>query len=265
MSARGRATLYAFLALAVGVLAYVLGVGSFLGQQAEASVLEASDFTTNPPAPLSLVSIYTVIVALVVIALIAAITHGVGRALTISVVSVVAVLTAQLLKRSWLERPELFEFDAPNTFPSGHMTVFGVVAAGLIWAVPRSSRGIVALLGFALVSVVSWQLLEYGWHRPSDVLGAQALVLLAFSLAALFGSQRSKQPYTKAGAAWGGLNAIVSVSLTLIGFVLLAGGLILVLVAGSVRSDELLLTGGEIVMGGVSALVVRTLAKICPA
>jgi len=73
-------------------------------------------------------------------------------------------------------RPELLDLDAQNTFPSGHMAVFAVLVAALLWAVPRTARAVLAVLGAGLLGVVSWQLLEFGWHRPSDLLGAQALV-----------------------------------------------------------------------------------------
>lgn len=58
------AVAYALLAFVFGGLSYAVGVGSLLGQRAEASVLEAASFTYDPPAPLSLVSVPAVIVAL---------------------------------------------------------------------------------------------------------------------------------------------------------------------------------------------------------
>ena len=46
---RGRAIAIAICAAVIGVLSYVLGVGSTTGQQAEASVLDAATFTMDPP------------------------------------------------------------------------------------------------------------------------------------------------------------------------------------------------------------------------
>jgi hypothetical protein len=252
------------LALLIGALAYWLGVGSFFGQQAEASLLDASDFTTHPPAPLSLVSTATVLIALGVIGLITIWSHGVWRALMTVCAGAVAIVTSQLLKRSWLERPELFEFDAPNTFPSGHMTVFSVVAVGTIWAVRRGSRGLVTVLAAVMLSVVSWQLLEYGWHRPSDLIGSQALVVLVFAIAAAVGPRRSKRAGQEQSKALMMLNRATGVLLVIFGAAAILVGVVLVAAASSVQSAELMLKAGEILLVGVSVLSARTFAALSP-
>ncbi|MBK0417964.1 phosphatase PAP2 family protein [Leucobacter sp. CSA1] len=257
--ARGRirALAFAVVAAAVGALSYVLGVQSALGQQAEASVLDAASFTTTPPAPLNLVSVPSVILALVLLGSFALAVHGFRRALGVTGVSALAIVASQLLKQQFLQRPGLFELDAPNTFPSGHMTVFAVLTMALIWAVPDRSRAVFALLGAALLGVVAWQLLAYGWHRPSDVLGALALSVLAFAIARIF--------VPGARAARPALGGFARVALTLGGGLLIAGalglaGLSLVSEPGGAlglgRSD-LLLLAGELGTVGASALSVR--------
>ena len=260
MTTRLRALIYALLALLTGGLAYLLGVGSFLGQRAEASVLDASAFDANPAGPLQLVSTASVLIALAVVALIALWVHGIARALSVAVMSALAILASQILKDSWLERPQLFEFDAANTFPSGHMTVYAVLVAALIWAVPSRTRGLVMLGGATLLGVVAWQLLEYGWHRPSDLIGAQALAVLAFSIAALCGPLRSR----KRERGLSGYSRIVSRVLTVTGIIVVVGSLALLAYAGISRSDALMLTGGEIALVGTSLLSVRTVANLCP-
>ncbi|MFC7765322.1 phosphatase PAP2 family protein [Leucobacter soli] len=137
---RGKALLYALFALGVGVVSYVIGVQSGIGQLAEQSVLGASEFTFDPPAPLSLVSTWSVGAALLVILLVAWRYRGFGRALWIVLFGGAAILASQLLKQEWLIRPSLLDFEADNTFPSGHMTVFAVVVGGAIWALPAASR-----------------------------------------------------------------------------------------------------------------------------
>ncbi len=264
MSLRIRALLTAIGSLLVGGLAYLLGVGSFLGQRAEASVLEASDFTANPPAPLSLVSPFTVVVSLVVIGLIALWAHGIWRALLILSASSVALIASQLLKESWLERPQLVELDALNTFPSGHMTVFAVLAAGIIWALPRGARSVAAIMSALVLAVVAWQLLEYGWHRPSDLLGAQALALSAFSIAAWLGPRSSRRDRGKANTVSGLAHRIARIALVTIGAILIALGVALVAFAAWSRSDALMLTAGEIALVGVSAVTASLFAKLCP-
>ncbi len=265
MSNRLRACIYACVALLVGVLAYLLGVGSFLGQWAESIVLNASAFDADPAGPLRLVSTTNLLIALIAIGVLALWKHGIFRAVSILAASSVALVASQVLKERWLERPELLEFEAANTFPSGHMTVFTVLVGALLWALPVSGRWVAMALSSVLLGVVSWQLLEYGWHRPSDLLGAQALAVLAFALAAAIGTQRSKRA---AAGRRGGFNEtafrFMSVLMAIIGIVLVAGALGLVAIATATRNDALMLNSGEIALIGTGVLASSALARLCP-
>nr|WP_272928713.1 phosphatase PAP2 family protein [Leucobacter luti] len=162
-----------------------------------------------------------------------------------------AIATSQLLKLHLLTRPELFELDAPNTFPSGHMTVFTALTAALIWAVPAGIRALVAVAGTVLLGVVSWQLLAYGWHRPSDVFGALALGVVAFALAGL------ARPARVRGAVV--LGSTISIGLALVGWIVVFGALILAGVAALRGNADLMLTAAEFGGVGASALASRAL------
>ncbi len=264
MTSRIRALLYAVFALIVGGAAYLLGVGSFLGQRAEASVLDASAFEADPAGPLRLVTPTNLIIALVAIGLIALWVHGIARTMSILVASSVAIVASQILKERWLERPELLEIDAANTFPSGHMTVFAVLVGAVIWALPNGARAIVMLISTVLLGIVSWQLLEYGWHRPSDLIGAQALALCVFAVASWISPRNSRRQSKRIGVGLAATNRVVSIILTIAGIALILGALVLVAIASATRSDELLLNAGEISLIGVGALTVRTLATLSP-
>ena len=236
---------------AVGIGSYVLGVQNSLGQQVEAGVLEASTFTTHPPAPLNLVSVPAVGLALVALGLLAYFAHGIRRAVVVTIVPALGILAAQLLKQRVLGRPDLFEFDAPNTFPSGHMTVFAVLVGALVWAVPARVRPLVALLGTAVLGVVGWQLLAYGWHRPSDVVGALALGVVVFAFATLVGPVERPQPLV--------LERTASILLLAVGGVLVAAGLVVGAFAALETSSERLLIAGQIGVIGASAVAARSL------
>ncbi|MBO1902576.1 phosphoesterase [Leucobacter weissii] len=260
-SGRGRAVLCALLALAAGWGSYALGVGSVLGQRAEASVLDAAEFTYDPPAPLGLVSIPAVLIALVALGALAWAARGFARAFTILCVSVATIVASQLLKQRVLVRPDLFEFDAVNTFPSGHMAVFAALGGALIWAVPARLKGVTAIGAATLMGVVAWQLLHYGWHRPSDVIGALALALLAFSLAAALrprGRGGSRDPGSGTMAA----NRVIGAALGVTGVVLVLGGLVLSLVAANLGSDSLLLAAGEVALVGTAALTATVFSAL---
>lgn len=259
---RGKALLYALVALAVGAVSYLIGVRSGFGQSAEDSALGASNFTYDPPAPLSLVNTATVGVALLVVGLIAWVYRRPLRAFWILGFSGAALLASQLLKQQWLERPSFSDLSVDNTFPSGHMTVFAVAVAGLVWAMPAASRGIVALLGALLLGTVSWQLLAFGWHRPSDVLGGIALVVLVFGVAsALHPPAKARATRPEAPAAQS-MNRVLGAILTIAGWVLVSIGLLLVGLAGILGSDELLLGGSEVAMVGAGSLAARAFMRL---
>lgn len=257
---RVRALVFALLAILVGVLSYLLGVQSLLGQRAEASVLEAAEFSFDPPAPLNLVSIASIALALMLISALALAAHGVRRAFALAVVSVLTLVASQLLKQEMLDRPGLFEFDAPNTFPSGHMTVFTVLTAALIWAVPARLRSFAALGGAAVMGAAGWQLLAFGWHRPSDLLGAQALGVLAFAIAAFL-----RTPPPGASHVRSMLRRTVSVLLTVAGFALAAVAVGLAVYAGWTSNSSVMLTAGEIGVLGTSAITAQALLLLSPA
>ena len=93
---RGHAAAWglALLSLAAGALFYAGGVLNAVGQQAEASVLDAASFTYSPPPPLNLVSVPAVAIALVIIAGIALASHDVRRAITATLTPVIAIVAS---------------------------------------------------------------------------------------------------------------------------------------------------------------------------
>lgn len=248
---RRRAVWFLAFWAVVGVASYVLGVRNVLGQRAEESVLDAAEFTFTPPAPLNLVSVPTIAIALAVVGVVAWASHGLRRALVVTAIPAGAIVAAQLLKLRLLTRPELFELDAANTFPSGHMTVFAAISCALVWAVPSRVRAFVALGGAALIAAVGWQLLAYGWHRPSDVYGGIALAVAAFALAALILPPTSGGPVV--------LGRSTSVGLAIVGWVCVAAAVVLVGIAVANESSALMLSAGEFGGVGAGALAARTM------
>lgn len=169
------------VSIAVFAVSYALAVSSEVGQRIESLILEAATFSTEPPAPLGLVSLPFIAITLAVIGTVAWIQYGRSRAIIVIVTAGAAILASQLLKSS-LVRPYFAVDVLENSFPSGHMTVYVATVMALLAAVPRRFRGVVAVLGTALLAIVSAQLLWYGWHRPSDIIGAIALTSGVFGL-----------------------------------------------------------------------------------
>ncbi|MFF0225843.1 phosphatase PAP2 family protein [Streptomyces sp. NPDC004629] len=103
-------------------------------------------------------------------------------ALTAVAVSTVGVslLSAEVLKRYVLCRPDLV--GAPgsllrNSFPSGHTTIAMSVMFGLLIVVPLRLRGVAVGLCSLWATFVGAYTVAAGWHRPSDTIGADLLVL----------------------------------------------------------------------------------------
>lgn len=101
----------------------------------------------------------------------------------------VSLLLAEALKRYVLHRPDLV--DAParlqgNSFPSGHTTIAMSVLFGLTLVVPYRLRGVAVGLCALWALFVGAYTVAAGWHRPSDTVGADLLVLaVACALTAL--------------------------------------------------------------------------------
>ena len=93
-------------------------------------------------------------------------------------------LTTQVLKHAVLDRPALLDVPRAdiNTLPSGHTTVAASIAVGLLIAVPRRWRPVVAVAGAAYTGATGVSTLVGQWHRPSDVVAA-ILVVLAWGAA----------------------------------------------------------------------------------
>lgn len=240
--------------LIVGAGAYVLGVLSSTGQAVENNLLTAAEFNTEPPAPLSLVSPFAIGVALVALGLVALWVHGISRALSVTLVPAVAIVASQLLKSEVLGRPDLLTLATENSFPSGHMTVFATVVGAAIFAVPSRVRAVVAAGGAVLLGVVSWQLLGFGWHRPSDVLGALALAVVGFAVATMF-TRLDRPP-----RAW--LMRTVSVGLVVFGWLAAVVAVILTLVAWQTGSADRMLSAGQAGSVGLSLLAAHSLLRL---
>lgn len=246
---RGRALWFMICWFAIGLGSFVLGVMLETGQRVEDTVLDAADFTTTPPPPLNLVSIPSVAVAIIAVGVIALFSFGIRRAVLVTVVPALAIVASQLLKQTFLTRPQLLEIDAPNTFPSGHMTVFTVVIIALVFAVPERIRAAVTVLGALVLSAVNWQLLAYGWHRPSDIYGALALGVLGFSIASLISPARTSSRITF------GRGTVVTLAIIASVFIVVAA--LAVVVALARTNDHALLVAGACGGAGLSFFAAR--------
>ncbi|MFD6140624.1 phosphatase PAP2 family protein [Promicromonospora sp. NPDC060271] len=168
-------------------------------------------------------------------------------------------LTTQVLKHAVLDRPALLDVPRAdiNTLPSGHTTVAASIAAGLLIAVPRRWRPVVAVAGAAYTGATGVSTLIGQWHRPSDVVAA-ILVVLAWGAAVCALSSPSSLDAPQDGPQPGTSGAAALLLLGAAGTGALAVGAL-----GSVRGDGWgLPLGGDLTayMGGMLGVVAVTLA-----
>lgn len=99
-----------------------------------------------------------------------------GDAARAAAIVVGANVTTQVLKEL-LERPDVPGMqNLANSFPSGHTTVAASVAAVALLVAPRGARPLVAVLGATYAAATAVATMSLGWHRPSDVIAAFAVV-----------------------------------------------------------------------------------------
>jgi membrane-associated phospholipid phosphatase len=215
--AAGTAAASALLLVALYLIAARTGVG----QRFENAVwLGAGQTAVQRPAQaasaLNLIGNWTGIAALAVIFLIGLLRRRI--ALAVAGVSVVgaSVITAEYLKDA-LPRPNLvpgWPDDAGNSFPSGHTSIAMAVMFALILVAPYRIRGLVATCSAALATEIGALTIVARWHRPSDTLGADLMVLCYASLAVLIlaalGLVRPAEPRPVRSRTASGLSALLS-------------------------------------------------------
>jgi hypothetical protein len=132
-----------------------------------------------------------------------------------------ANITTQVLKHLVLERPPFIDA-IDNSLPSGHTTVAASASVALVFVVPRALKPPVAIIGAGYTAATGVSTMIGGWHRPSDVVAAIAVVLLWAGVAVLFGAE---QPGNPASPASGG-NRLGTVATALLAATALVTGIL---------------------------------------
>ncbi|GMA32523.1 phosphatase PAP2 family protein [Litorihabitans aurantiacus] len=141
---------------------------------------------------LGVVSIPFLVAAMVVVVAIAALRRQWGDAGRAVAIVVGANISTQGIKEDFVVRQELPGLpDLANSLPSGHTTVAASVAAALLLVAPRPARPLVAILGGAYTAATAVATMSLGWHRPSDVIAAVAVVTAWTLLVVVPGSGRT--------------------------------------------------------------------------
>ena len=119
-----------------------------------------------------------------------------------------------------LPRPFIINTDSPaaNSAPSGHTMLAAACAVILLLAVPRAARALAGIIGVIWSWTVGVSVIYGQWHRPSDVtmsillVAGLALIVLVFTRTSGMDEPGSR---------------VSSVSVQIVGSVLITGGLLL--------------------------------------
>lgn len=156
---------------------YSFSVRTRPGQLIENHALSAAFRSSGHPLLLTFVSMPSLIVATVVIVAVALFQRRMDAALRAGLTLVLCNVATQVLKYQVLDRPFFGGHLIHNTFPSGHTTAYVSVALAAVLVVPVRWRAIASAVGALISVIVVADLLGYGWHRLSDIVGAATLVL----------------------------------------------------------------------------------------
>jgi membrane-associated phospholipid phosphatase len=179
---RLRAAIVFLVATASFVGVYLIAVRTTSGQIVENRALETSLPQYESLGLLRLVSVQNLALASAALIAIALLSRRVDAAIRVVAILGLSNALTQVLKYHVLSRPDFFEDWTTNTFPSGHTVAYASVLVSLLIVAPARSRYLLALVIAVPMGIVSYQLLEYGWHRLSDVLGGLLLVTLLAAL-----------------------------------------------------------------------------------
>lgn len=181
-AARTRRFTTAALAAVVVVATWYVAVATATGQLVDsAAMLRAAALSDRlrgvDHALLRVVSPASIAAAMVGVAAIAVVRRRVGLGARAALIIAGASVTTQVVKGYLLWRPSLGDgVGAGNSYPSGHVTAAAAAAVALTIVVTPALRGTVAALGGTWTALMGIAVVINEWHRPSDVIGAIAVV-----------------------------------------------------------------------------------------
>jgi membrane-associated phospholipid phosphatase len=237
-----RAAVTGGVCAALLVSVYLLAVWTVPGQAFEDAVLRGAQLAAGgeqqatATAALDKITEYSLAVAIVLVFGIGLVRRQILLATSGAGMIIVSVMTTEILQRLVLLRPILLpsgERRADQSFPSGHTTIAMSVMCGLVMVVPYRFRGIAVFLTSLWATTVGALTVTASWHRPSDTIGSDLIVLIyacaAIALLAGKGSVREAEPRSRAArAARGslvGLHAVEAVVAVCVGVVFGASAL----------------------------------------
>ena len=262
---------WALTALVYGVAVHTVRGRRLDGASLLGAELSRSRLSDLVERVLDVVSVLSVLLAVVVVVGIALVRGRRRLAVAAVVLMAGANVTSQVLK-AVLERPDVgLRESTPatlNSLPSGHGTVAMSVAVALVLVSPAALRPVVGVLGAAYATATGLASLTAGWHRPSDAVAAFLVVgdwtgLVGTALLATAGDDPPSDPQSDGHGGAARRLALAAAYLVAFGALVAA----VLLVTGLTREGDAglvpaYLAGGGAIAGTAAAVVAAVLAVV---
>jgi membrane-associated phospholipid phosphatase len=255
---------------------YLLAVWTVPGQRFEDAVLKAAGRVAGSADQagaldiLDAISVPAVVVAGILLILISVL----RRRLFLGVLSV-AMITGSIATtevfQQFLQRPILLSQGVrreDQSFPSGHTTVAMSLMCALVMVAPYRFRGVVAFLTSLWAASVGVATVTASWHRPSDTIGADLIVVgyacTAVAILARWGRVREAALPTPVGRTLRGLLAGAYAGVAVLAFAVAAATAAIVLsapVTGGTGAS-MLLAGRALALSGSASVALTMLALL---
>jgi membrane-associated phospholipid phosphatase len=255
---------------------YLLAVRTAPGQRFEDAVLRAADLVAGSDEQahaldtLDAITVPSVIAAVIVVLFVSALSRRIVLGSVSVGVGAASVLTTEAIQR-FAERPVLLAHGfrrEDQSFPSGHTTVAMSVMCAVVMVVPYRFRG-VAVVGTSLWAAgVGVATVTASWHRPSDTIGADLIVIgyacAAVAVLARWGRVRRAVSPTPVGRVLRGLLAGAYTGIAVVAFAVasVAAGIVFAAADRRDNGPEILLAGRGLALSGSAAVAVTVLALL---
>lgn len=252
-----RAVLVGVVCVALLAAVYLLAVWTVAGQRFEDAVLRAASRTAGTVDAqravdtLALIRTSSVVAASVLVLLVALLRRKLVLGVAGVAVVAASIAAAETMQRVVL-RPVLLDTGyrrEDQSFPSGHAAVAISLMCALVLVTPYRLRGPAVLVSSLWAASVEVAAVQASWHRPSDTIGSDLLVVVfvcvAVGLLARWGRVREAAPRTPLGRL---TQALVAGSFA--GVAVLACGVAGVLMEAVRQDPERYGSGATVLMAG---------------
>ncbi|WP_099332644.1 phosphatase PAP2 family protein [Actinomyces minihominis] len=210
------------IAMILFAVTYIGLVRTRIGQYMENSALLGAEQLTGPEVTDALDTLKVISVTSLLVVMGAYLVAGLlRRSWRVAVAGIatlgLATVLAEVLKH-FIPRPDLadiYQNNAHNSFPSGHTTIAMAILISLLLVVSYRWRGLAMLLAASWATSVGAATLQARWHRLSDTIGGDLIVLFVGALVMLW-LVRTHQVRPEEGRSYP-LRVIFVVGMTLVG------------------------------------------------